>query len=63
MKLTNAIRETMVKKIITEKYGDRLNEVNKLFLAAMNIGNNPRKCYELVQKIINADARKFIKGV
>ena len=29
---------------------------------AMNIGNNPRKCYDLVQRIINSDARIFIMG-
>jgi hypothetical protein len=32
MKLTNTIRTNILTKVITEKYGDKLNKVNKLFL-------------------------------
>jgi hypothetical protein len=28
----------------------------------LNCGNNPAKCYELVQQILDAETKRFIKG-
>jgi hypothetical protein len=29
---------------------------------ALNCGNNPAKCYELVQRILDAETKRFING-